>query len=103
MVDELIAKLFDREVDRVLGPIPSEIRRTAEGFSGRGVVTSSRYIQAIFRLIVDGLLEVVLKRVEIEKQVWSNQAKKPKGEMVKRSRRPSLLRLSRLLQDSSGS
>jgi len=80
MVDELIAKLFDREVDRVLGPIPSEIRRTAEEFSVRGVLTSSMYIQAIFRLIVDGLREVVLKRVEIEKQVWNNQAKKPKEE-----------------------
>lgn len=77
MAREVIAKLFEREIDRVLGPIPDTIDRTAGEFSERGMLHSGGYVKAVYDLLVSALRELMLKRVEIEKEVWRHQAKKP--------------------------
>lgn len=77
MAREVIAKLFEREIDRVLGPIPDTIDRKAGEFSERGMLHSGGYVKAVYDLLVSALRELMLKRVEIEKEVWRHQAKKP--------------------------
>ncbi|HWR20947.1 MAG TPA: hypothetical protein VN444_03695, partial [Verrucomicrobiae bacterium] len=77
MAKEVISKLFEREIDRVMDPIPDTLDRIAGEFSERGALHSGGYVKAVYDLLVSGLRELTLKRVEIEKEVWRHQAKKP--------------------------
>lgn len=77
MAKEVIAKLFEKKIDRVMDLIPDTIGKIAVEFRDRGAVDSSGYVIAVYNLLVSGLQELTLKRVEIEKDMWRHQAKKP--------------------------
>lgn len=77
MAKEVIAKLFEREIDRVMDPIPDTLDRIAGEFSERGGLHSGGYVKTVYDLLVAALRELSLKRVEIEKEVWRHRAKKP--------------------------
>lgn len=93
MKTALIIKLYEREVEAALERAMSEIRETQDDFRRRNMISSSIYIAAVYKILFSTLRALTLKRVEIEKEIWRRQARRPRlqdGDECKRDVRAAI-------------